>query len=143
MVISLIYNLIMIMPHLQFDISKKLTKNNKRILIRNIKNIFSKVMDTETYHIAISIREFDQTSIFLGRAKKNENVCLMNLDIRKGRSKKQKRKLVIKYIELFDELLKINKKNQYVIITEHKGTDFNLFEGPLRTWKKNDDPLKN
>ena len=110
MVISLIYNLIMIMPHLQFDISKKLTKNNKRILIRNIKNIFSKVMDTEMYHIAISIREFDQTSIFLGRAKKNENVCLMNLDIRKGRSKKQKRKLVIKYIELFDELLKINKK---------------------------------
>ena len=143
MVISLIYNLIMIMPYLQFDISKKLTKNNKRVLIRNIKNIFSKVMDTETYHIAISIREFDQSSVFLGRAKKNENVCLMNLDIRKGRSKKQKRKLVIKYIELFDGLLKINKKNQYIVITEHKGTDFNLFEGPLKTWEKNDDPLSN
>ena len=141
MVISLIYNLIMIMPYLQFDISKKLTKNNKRVLIRNIKNIFSKVMDTETYHIAISIREFAQSSICLGRAKKNEDVCLMNLDIRKGRSKKQKRKLVTQYMKLFDELLKINKKNQYVVITEHKGTDFNLFEGSLRTWVKNDDPL--
>ena len=129
------------MPHLQFDINKKLTKNDKRLLQKNIKNIFSKIMDTKSYHIAISIREFDKNSIFLGRVKKDENVCLMNLDIRLGRSEKQKRKLAIQYIELFNKHLSIKKKNQYVVITEHNGRDFNLVEGYLRNWKKKDKPL--
>ena len=129
------------MPHLQFDISKKLTKNDKRLLLKNIKNIFSKVMDTKSYHIAISLREFDKSSIFLGRVKKDENICLMNLDIRSGRSEKQKRKLAIQYIDLFNKHLSIKKKNQYVVITEHNGTDFNLVEGNLRNWEKYDQPL--
>lgn len=129
------------MPHLQFDISKKLTKNDKKLLLKNIKNIFSKVMDTKSYHIAISLREFDKSSIFLGRVKKDENVCLMNLDIRSGRSEKKKRKLAIQYIDLFYKHLSIKKKNQYVVITEHNGTDFNLFEGHLSNWEKNDQPF--
>ena len=39
-------------------------------------------METGKDHIAISIRELEENSISLGRAK-NEYICLMNLDIRK------------------------------------------------------------
>ena len=48
-------------------------------------------METGTDHIAISIRE--KSNLSLGRANKNQDICLMNLDIRSGR-KKQIEKLV-------------------------------------------------
>ena len=50
-------------------------------------------MKTGTDHIAISIREFSQQSLTLGRAEENDIVCLMNLDIRSGRTNKQKKQL--------------------------------------------------
>ena len=43
-------------------------------------------MQTGTDHIAISIREFEKENISLGRVNNNEYVCLMNLDIRLGRT---------------------------------------------------------
>ena len=45
-------------------------------------------MQTGTDHIAITIRELEKENVSLGRAKNNDHVCLMNLDIRLGRTKK-------------------------------------------------------
>lgn len=76
------------MPHLQFEINKKLEKKSKKEFIIFIEKNFSKVMQTGTDHIAITIRELEKENISLGRAKNNDHVCLMNLDIRLGRTKK-------------------------------------------------------
>ena len=51
-------------------------------------------MQTGTDHIAITLRELEKENISLGRVHKNDTLCLMNLDIRSGRSKKQKIELV-------------------------------------------------
>ena len=86
------------MPHLQFDINKKLEKKFKQQFIIFIEKNFSKIMETGTDHIAITIREFKKDNLSLGRVNNSDHVCLMNLDIRLGRTEKQKLELVKTFI---------------------------------------------
>ena len=129
------------MPHLQFDINFKANNKSKKEFLNKVEVIFCNIMKTGRFHVAISFRELNNDSISLGRAKKNENICLMNLDIRKGRTQKQKRALVVEYINLVNSTFGIKKENQYVTISEHIGEDFNLNECCLDNWFKNDNPL--
>ena len=128
------------MPHLQFDINKKLDEEVKRKFIRFVENTFSEIMETGTDHIAISIREQEKSNLSLGRANKNEDICLMNLDIRSGRKKKQIEKLVKALMVGVNKIFKVKVSNQYTTITNHPGNEFNLFEKSLGNWKANDDP---
>ena len=116
------------MPHLQFEINKKLKKNCKQKFIAFIEESFSKIMQTGTDHIAITLRELEKENISLGRVHKNDTLCLMNLDIRSGRSKKQKIELVKTFMHGVEKFLKINKNNQYITFTNHKGIEFNFYE---------------
>ena len=126
------------MPHLQFEINKKLKKNCKQKFIAFIEESFSKIMQTGTDHIAITLRELEKENISLGRVHKNDNLCLMNLDIRSGRSKKQKIELVKTFMYGVEKFLKINKNNQYITFTNHKGIEFNFYEKSLSDWVKSE-----
>ena len=127
------------MPHLQFEINKKLSNESKKKFISFVEESFSKIMQTGKDHIAVSIRELTNTNLSLGRAK-NEFICLMNLDIRAGRTNKQKLKLVKTLISGVEKFFLIKKICQYVTITNHDGADFNFYEKSLSDWIKNDDP---
>ena len=126
------------MPHLQFAINKKLKKNCKQKFIAFIEESFSKIMQTGTDHIAITLRELEKENISLGRVHKNDTLCLMNLDIRSGRSKKQKIELVKTFMHGVEKYLKINKNNQYITFTNHKGIEFNFYEKSLSDWVKSE-----
>ena len=128
------------MPHLQFDINKKLDEGVKQKFISFVEQSFSEIMETGTDHIAISIREQEKSNLSLGRANKNQDICLMNLDIRSGRKKKQIEKLVKTLMVGVNKIFKIKVSNQYTTITNHPGDEFNLFEKSLSNWKANDDP---
>jgi len=130
------------MPHLQFNINIKVSPSQKKKFFEFVKKEFSKIMKTGTDHIAISLKEFQKDELHLGRAKNLESVCLMNLDIRVGRSEDQKRQLAKNYINGINKMFGIKKENQYLTYTSHEGIDFNLFEKSLESWKQNDDPLK-
>ena len=52
----------------------------------------------------------------------------MNLDIRLGRTEKQKLKLVKTFILGVEKFFEINKNNQYVTLTNHQGIEFNFYE---------------
>ena len=130
------------MPHLQFDINKKLEKKFKEEFIVFIEKNFSKIMQTGTDHIAITIREFEKDNLSLGRVRNNEYVCLMNWDIRLGRTEKQKKELVKAFIIGVEKFFGVNKNNQYVTLTNHKGNEFNFYEKSLSNWIANDDPNK-
>ena len=129
------------MPHLQFDINKKLNPSVRSKFNKKIIETFSQVMETGKDHIAISLREHNLKSLRLGRAGPSDYVCIMNLDIRKGRSDKQKRNLAISYMKIVYEVLEIKYENQYLTYTDHDGLDFNLYEKSLEDWVKNDKPL--
>ncbi len=129
------------MPHLQFEINKKGSDESKKICVNEIRKTFSEVMDTGTDHIAISLREYDKYSLTIGRADVNDDICLMNLDIREGRTIEKRRELALKYMEIVKETFGISSKNQYITFTEHKGEDFHLVEKYLATWQSGEDPL--
>ena len=129
------------MPHLQFDLNKKLKNQQRENFTEFVKKKFSEIMNTDTGHIAISIREFPKNALTLGRTDKNNFVCFMNLDIREGRSKKQKRTLVQNYMKGVEKILGVKTDNQYVTFTSHPGNDFNLYEKALDEWFKDDKPL--
>ena len=63
------------MPHLQFEINKKLNKESKNNFISFVEENFSRIMETGRDHIAISIRELEENNLSLGRAK-NKYICL-------------------------------------------------------------------
>ena len=129
------------MPHLQFDVNKELNNKQRKVFVEYVKSVFSEIMRTGVNHIAVSLREFPKFSLTLGRAKLGDFVCFMNLDIRTGRTNKQKRELAIKYMEGVKEILGIKLNNQYVTYTSHPGNDFNLYEKSLKEWTDNDNPL--
>ena len=129
------------MPHLQFDVNKKLNNEQRKVFVEYVKSVFSETMRTGVNHIAVSLREFPKFSLTLGRAWLGDFVCFMNLDLRNGRTNKQKRELTIKYMEGVKEILGIKLNNQYVTYTSHPGNDFNLYEKSLKEWTDNDNPL--
>lgn len=129
------------MPHLQFEINKKVSDDSKEEFVNEIRNAFAQIMDTGTDHIAISIREYDKYSLTIGRAEITDDICLMNLDIRVGRTIEKRRELALSYMEIVKENLGIDQKNQYITFTEHKGEDFHLVEKYLSQWETGEDPL--
>lgn len=129
------------MPHLQFEINKKVSDDSKEEFVTEIRNAFAQIMDTGTEHIAISIREYDKYSLTIGRAGITDDICLMNLDIRVGRTIAKRRELALAYMEIVKENLGIDQKNQYITFTEHKGEDFHLVEKYLFDWERGEDPL--
>ncbi len=129
------------MPHLQFEINRKISDSQQKQIVNLLISEFSKIMKTGSDHIAVSLRYINRNSLKLGRAINNDKICIMNLDIRIGRTFKQKRALAISYMRIFNNILQIKQQNQYITFTEHKGEDFHLMEKSLIDWQENDDPL--
>ena len=129
------------MPHLQFEINQELTKEMKKNFLEEIRDCFSDVMDTGTYHIAISIREYEKYNLTIGRANAEDNICLMNLDIREGRTIEQRRELALRFMDIVNRNFDVENENQYITFTEHKGEDFHLIEKYLGSWERGEDPL--
>ncbi|XPV68590.1 MAG: tautomerase [Halarcobacter sp.] len=129
------------MPHLQFEINKKINNQTKDEFVNIIRKTFSEIMDTGTDHIAISIREYDKYNLTIGRANPKDDICLMNLDIREGRTIEKRRELALRYMSIVNELLGIDNRNQYITFTQHTGEDFHLVERYLASWASGEDPL--
>ena len=98
-------------------------------------------MDTGTDHIAISIREYDKYNLTIGRANPEDDICLMNLDVRDGRTIEQRRELALRYMDIVQTIFNVEAKNQYITFTQHAVEDFHLVEKYLAGWELNDDPL--
>jgi len=130
------------MPHLQFEFNFKLTTNEKRDFSQKIMEHFSDIMDTATGHIGITLREFDSENLIMGRAENiGSKTAYVNADIRKGRSYEQRRNLAMAFMEEIRNFFSVPKNNIYVIITEHEGEDFHLYERSLKSWSEGEDPL--
>jgi len=130
------------MPHLQIDINRSISDATKKSIANQLKTLFSSVMDTDTDHIATSIRELGTYNLDIGRVKNHElGVALVNADIREGRELQKRRVLALGFIEILNDLVNIPVENIYVTFCEHKGEDFHLHERHLRTWKEGDNPL--
>jgi len=130
------------MPHLQFEINHHLTDPDKIIFAEEVRQLFSKIMDTGMDHISISIREFDTYNLSIGRIKEpQKGVAVVNADIRAGRTMTQRRDLTLGFMDLLHQHWDIPREHMYVTLTEHKGEDFHLLEKYLASWQEGEDPL--
>ena len=129
------------MPHLQFEINKKVSKETKEEFASAIRETFSDVMDTGTDHIAISLREYDKYNLTIGRANPSDDICLMNLDIRERRTIEKRRELALRFMEIVKINFQVETRNQYITFTQHIGEDFHLAEKFLGDWQSGEDPL--
>jgi phenylpyruvate tautomerase PptA (4-oxalocrotonate tautomerase family) len=94
------------MPHLQFEINKKIDPSLKEKFVISVRKIFGDVMKTDTDHVAVSLREYDKDNLSIGRSSYQDHVCLMNLDIRIGREIEKRRQLATEYFILVNTLFK-------------------------------------
>ena len=130
------------MPHLQIEINKTISDEQKIEIASRFKKLFSDVMDTGTDHISTSIREFGTYNLDIGNVLDHQKgVALVNADIREGRTLEQRRSLALGFMQALNEVLLVPKEQMYVTLTEHKGEDFNLKERYLASWQKGEDPL--
>lgn len=130
------------MPHLQLDINRTLTDGQKTGVAIHFKQLFARVMDTGTDHIAVSIREHGTYNLDIGRAKNHaKGIAQVNADIRQGRTMAQRRDLAVGFIDILDELLEVPSEQVYVTLTEHRGEDFHLSDRYLGDWAEGEDPL--
>lgn len=130
------------MPHLQFEINRSLTDEEKIPFAEDVRQLFSDIMDTGTDHICISIREFGTHNLSIGRATDPKSgVAVVNADIREGRTMKQRRDLTLGFMGLMNKHWHVQKEQMYVTLTEHKGEDFHLVEKYLAGWEEGEDPL--
>lgn len=129
------------MPHLQFEINKQVDDDTKKRFCTKIRDSFAKIMDTQTDHIAISIKEYQPFNLSIGRVELGNEVCLMDLDIREGRTVEQRRELALVYMSIVSDEFNIPNSNQYITFTQHGGEDFHLIEKYLSSWESGEDPL--
>lgn len=79
------------MPHLQFETTATPTPDDKREFAARATDLYADAMDTGTEHVAVTIRECPPGGLALGRADPDEDVAVLNADVRSGRSAEQRR----------------------------------------------------
>lgn len=130
------------MPHLQFEFNFVLQDDDKRAFAEDVKETFSRVMDTGSDHIAVTLRSYDTYALALGRATSAEDgIAFVNADIRSGRSSDQKRQLCLGFMHAIHARWEVPMQNMYVILTEHPGEHFQLDDRVLAGWSEGEDPL--
>lgn len=130
------------MPHLQFELNFPVTKEEKGRFARAIVGHFSRVMDTGTDHIGITLRTYAPEDLHFGRATPSGGrTAFVNADIRTGRTKEQKRTLALAFIDEIASTWGIAREAVYVIYTERDGEGFQLSDRVLPSWTPGEDPL--
>ena len=130
------------MPHLQFEMNFTPSPDEKRRFAAAVVRHFADVMDTGTDHIAVTLRCFAPEDLTFGRAAPSGGrTVFVNADIRNGRTRDQKRRLSLAYIDEAARAFGVAPEAVYVILTEHDGEHFQLSDRVLPSWSPGEDPL--
>jgi phenylpyruvate tautomerase PptA (4-oxalocrotonate tautomerase family) len=130
------------MPHLQFELNFTPSPDEKRRFAAAVVRHFADVMDTGTDHIAVTLRCFAPEDLTFGRAAPSGGrTVFVNADIRGGRTRDQKRRLSLAYIDEAARSFGVAREAVYVILTEHDGEHFQLSDRVLPSWSPGEDPL--
>jgi 5-carboxymethyl-2-hydroxymuconate isomerase len=122
------------MPHLRFETTA--TPADRAEFVEWVTTEFADVMETGTGHVGVSIRVCNRSELSLGRADDDEDVVLVDADIRAGRSEEQRRVLAASIIERISSQWGVPESNVYLVYTEHGGIEFHLAEGALASWEE-------
>ncbi|TYL39243.1 tautomerase [Natronococcus pandeyae] len=108
------------MPLLQFDTTCTLTPEERTTLADRVTERYTSEMETTAGHVAVTIREHEESALHLGRAVEGP-LLFLDAEIRRGRSVEQKRAFALATMEYAGETLEIPDENMKVVFTEHPG----------------------
>lgn len=130
------------MPHLQFELNFTPSPDEKRRFSAAVVGHFARVMDTGTDHVGVTLRTFAPEDLTFGRAAPSGGrTVFVNADIRLGRTRDQKRRLSLAFIDEAARSFGVAPEAVYVILTEHDGEHFQLSDRVLPSWTPGEDPL--
>ena len=129
------------MPHLAFDLNFDPPAEARRRLGHAVVERFSEIMETGTDHVGVILRCHSRDDLVFGRTGPGGDVAFVNADIRLGRTRDQKRRLALAFIDEVHAALGVPKRAVYVVFTEHDGEHFQLEERVLPSWSAGEDPL--
>ncbi|RXJ85219.1 tautomerase [Arcobacter sp. CECT 8985] len=124
------------MPHLQFDVNKKIIDGIKREFIKQIQQSYEEVTHNKNENIAISIKEMERYDISLSKAVEGADICLMQLDIIEGKTKEQKKELALRFMAITNKLFEIDNRNQFITFTQHDEQEFQLIKNYISSWEE-------
>ena len=131
------------MPHLQFEMNIAASAEEKSRFASAVVRHFSEVMDTGTDHIAVAVRCVPREDLHFGRAAPSGGrTAFVNADIRLGRTRDQKRRLALRFIDEVARTWGVAREAVYVVFTEHDGENFQLSDRVLPSWSPGEDPLR-
>jgi phenylpyruvate tautomerase PptA (4-oxalocrotonate tautomerase family) len=130
------------MPHLRFDVNFDVAAAEKARFAAAIIRHFSEIMDTGTDHIAVALDCHGRGDLVFGRAAAGDGrTALVSADIRVGRTRDQKRRLALAFIDEIAATWGVAREAVYVVYTEHDGEHFQLSDRVLPSWTAGEDPL--
>ncbi len=130
------------MPHLAFHLDQDPSPQARRRFASAVVEQFATIMDTGTDHIAVSVQGYPAGALVFGRvADPGRGLAFVDADIRLGRTREQKRRLALAFMEELERAFGIPARNAYVVYTEHDGEHFHLDDRVLPSWSPGEDPL--
>jgi phenylpyruvate tautomerase PptA (4-oxalocrotonate tautomerase family) len=130
------------MPHLHFALNFEASAEEKAAFAAAVVRSFAQIMDTGTDHIAVALDRHARGDLVFGRAAAGDGrAVLVNADIRAGRTRDQKRRLALAWMEEVARTWGVARESVYVVYTEHDGEHFQLSDRVLPSWSAGEDPL--
>jgi len=110
------------MPYLAVDTTAELTAGERRNCTTALTDQYTDIMETESGHVAVAVREHSPEAMTLGRAVDGP-IAVLSADIRRGRPFEQRRRFGLAVVDWLADHWEIPRPNLKVVFTEHDGND--------------------
>lgn len=123
------------MPLLQFDCNFAVDADEKRAFAAAVTDLYADRMATGTDHVAVVVREHDQSNLALGRVEDpGAGVVFLNADVRAGRTADQRRAFALAVMDEITDRWGVPEPNVKVVFTEHAGPEMMGYDRVGEDW---------
>ena len=110
------------MPYLALDTTADLTAADRRDCTNAFTELYTDIVETESDHVAVAVREQPADAMALGRAV-DGSIAVLSADIRHGRPFDRCRRFGLAVADWLHEGWGIPRPNLKTVFTEHDGSD--------------------
>lgn len=110
------------MPLLAVDTTAELTAADRRDCTNGVTELYTEIMETDSDHVAVAIREHSPEAMALGRAVDGP-LAVLSADIRRGRPFEQRRRFGLAVVDWLADHWDVPRPNLKIAFTEHDGDE--------------------
>lgn len=93
------------------------------------------IMDSRRSFLSVTYDELERSHLWLGRADPDEDVIVLEADVREGRPPEQRRKFGMVFMDDARERFDLPRENLKVVFTEHEGPHLMGYDRVGGAWK--------